>query len=82
MSSEVYKKRRQPSKTGGCLSFFAVVADKSKSTPQGVKKKETPRGKTATLPYEKMPLRTKKVLTYTGKYGMILSEKFESPKVF
>ncbi len=67
MLSELYKKERQPSKTGGCLSFFVVVADKVKSAPQRAKKKETPRGKTATLPYEKMPLRTKKSVDIHGK---------------
>lgn len=67
MSSEVYKKRRQPSKTGGCLSFFAVVADKVKSAPQGAKKKETPRGKKPVLPNKKMPLRAKKSVDIHGK---------------
>ena len=68
MLSEVYKKERQPPKTGGCLSFFlAFVTDKGKSASQRAKKKETPRGKTATLPYEKMPLRTKKSVDIPGK---------------
>lgn len=60
MLSEVYKKRETAVENGRPPLFFVVVTNKGKNAPQRAKKKETTRGKTATLPYEKMPLRAKK----------------------
>ena len=83
MSSVLYKKRETATENGRLsLFFFAFVTDKDKSASHRAPHAEAPCEKTATLPYEKMPSGAKKVLTYKGKYGMILSEKFESPKVF
>lgn len=67
MLSEVYKKERQSSKTGGCLSFFVVVTDKGKSTPQGVKKKRAAPRKNDNSPVRKNAAPREKSVDIHGK---------------